>query len=49
MDIKKKLEADFNSALIKALATNLYVSMEAYQRMCSENKIFLSCRIVKQF
>ena len=29
MDIKKKLEADFNSALIKALATNLYVSMEA--------------------
>lgn len=40
MDIKKKLEADFNSALIKALATNLYVSMEAYQRMCSENKKF---------
>ena len=28
MDIKKKLEADFNSALIKALATNLYVSMD---------------------
>lgn len=40
MDINKKLERDFTPALIKALAANLHISIEAYQRICSENKEF---------
>lgn len=40
MDIKNKLELDFNPELVKALATNLYISIEAYHRIYNENKTF---------